>query len=227
MYPEYLNVWNSQIANVKSHFTKAAEAYGAAQNFAFAHGLELLNYTPFSDTAGIGVTVFYAQQNHLSSIANLAELAPSLTMGGPPGPQFQDDPTNGLPAMEAAYGFSPASYKPVEIGNQYAALDQDTVQAAYVNTTDGEFTTGNYVLLSDPKKVFGIGNVVPVVTLKALEAEGPAFAETINSVTALLTVPVMRELNAEVDLSGRTPAGVASRFLADHGLIPASSVITS
>jgi len=43
---------------------------------------------------------------------------------------------------------------------------------------------------------------------------------------ALLTMPVIRELNAEVDLSGETPPGVASRFLADHGLIPPSMVVT-
>ena len=228
MYPEYLNVWNSQIANDNRHFTSTARAYAAAQGFASDHGLELLSPTPFSDTAGIGVTVTFAQQNGLRSIFSLAKLAPSLTMGGPPGPQFQDDTANGLPAMEAAYGFSPATYKPLEIGKpSYSALDQGTVQAAYVNTTDGEFTTGDYRLLTDPKVVFGIGNVVPVVTLKALEDEGPAFAQTIDKVSALLTLPVMRELNSLVDLSGETAAGVASRFLADHGLIPASTVITS
>jgi glycine betaine/choline ABC-type transport system substrate-binding protein len=114
----------------------------------------------------------------------------------------------------------------VDIGSQYKALDQGTVQAAYVNTTDGEFTTGNYSLLTDTKKVFGIGNVVPVVSIKAIDEEGPVFVATINRVTALLTVPVIRQLNAEVDLSGETPPGVASRFLADHGLIPPSMVVT-
>jgi osmoprotectant transport system substrate-binding protein len=224
MYPEYLNVWNSQIAGYTRDFNTVRRAYLAAQSFAAAHGIELLNPTTFSDTAGIGVTAIFARQNHLRTIANLARVAASLTLGGPP--QFQQDARAGLPAMEAAYGFAPASYTPLEIGNQYKALDQGLVQAAYVNTTDGEFTTGNYALLSDPDHVFGIGNVVPVVTAKALDEEGPAFANTIDRVTALLTLPVIRELNAEVDLSGETPAGVASRFLADHGLIPPSSVVS-
>ena len=229
VYPEYLDVWNSQIANDKRHFTRVRRAYAAAQSFAAVHGLKLLDYTQFSDTAGIGVTAAFAQQNRLRSIGDLAPLAPSLTMGGPAGPQFQNDTSFGLPAMESAYGFTPAAYKPLAIGDQYTALDQGQVQAAYVNTTDGQFTTGNYALLADPRRVFGIGNVVPVVSLKTLQIEGPAFAATINKVTALLTQPVMRELNAEVDpnLAGKSAAGVASRFLADHGLIPASSVITS
>jgi glycine betaine/choline ABC-type transport system substrate-binding protein len=228
MYPEYLNVWNTVFAGDTRHFKRWREAYEEGQTFASLHGLELLNPTPFSDTAGIAVTVGYAEQNDLSTIATLARVAATLTLGGPP--QFQSDQTAGLPAMEQAYGFSPASYKTLEIGGpQYQALDQDTVQAAYVDTTDGEFTTGDYRLLSDPKDVFGIGRVVPVVTLKALAEEGPAFAETINKVSALLTMPVIRELNAEVDpyLAGKSAAGVASRFLGDHGLIPASSVSPS
>lgn len=223
MYPEYLDVWNSQVAGDTHSFTKLSRSYAAAQNFAIPHGLELLNPTPFSDTSGIGVTVSFAQQNGLRTIRDLAKVAATLTLGGPP--QFQTDQMGGLPAMETAYGFSPAAYKPLELGSQYQALDQGAVQAAYVNTTDGELTSENYRLLTDTKKAFGVGNVVPVVTLKVLEEEGPAFAATINRVSALLTMPVIRELNAEADpaLAGKSPAGVASRFLADHGLIPPSS----
>lgn len=227
MYPEYLNVWNGQIAANTRHFRTVPAAYRAAADFAKAHGLELLRNTPFSDTSGIAVTETFAQQQGVEEIRDLASLATDLNLGGPP--QLQQDPTTGLPALERTYHFSPSAitYKSLEIGNQYKALDQGTVQAAYVNTTDGEFTTGNYALLADPEKVFGIGNVVPVVSAKAVAEEGPAFVATIDRVSALLTMPVIREMNALVDLAGETPAGVASRFLADHGLIPATSVITS
>lgn len=224
MYPEYLNVWNSQVTGDTRHFDTvygAHGAYGAAQRYALTHGLELLDPTPFSDTGGIAVTASFAQQNGLQTIKSLGKVPTQLTLGGPP--QFQSDPTGGLRPLERAYGFIPDVFKSLEIGNQYKALDQDTVQAAYVNTTDGEFTTGNYILLSDSKKVFGIGNVVPVVSAKTLNEEGPVFAQTINRVSALLTLTAIRELNALVDLSGQTPAGVASRFLADHGVIPPSS----
>jgi osmoprotectant transport system substrate-binding protein len=224
MYPEYLNVWNSQIAGDTRHFTTLYGrhgAYEAAQAYALRHGLELLDPTQFSDTAGIAVTANFAQQNGLGTIRSLGRVPTPVTLGGPP--QFQHDAIAGLPALEHTYAFIPDAYKSLEIGNQYKALDQDTVQAAYVNTTDGEFTTGNYTSLSDPRKVFGIGNVVPVVSAKTLNEEGPVFAQTINRVSALLTLPAIRELNSLVDLSGESPAGVASRFLADHGLIPPSS----
>jgi osmoprotectant transport system substrate-binding protein len=227
MYPEYLNVFNGVFAGSTKHFRTPQAAYRAAVTYAKSQKLALLNYTPFSDTSGIATTVSFAQQNGLQQVSDLAGVTGTLAIGGPP--QLEQDPITGLPVLERIYKLLPSetTYKSLEIGNQYKALDQNTVQAAYVNTTDGEFTTGNYTLLGDPDKMFGIGNVVPVVSAKMLAEEGPGFSQTINKVSALLTLSVIRELNAQVDLAGETPAGVASRFLADHGLIPPASVITS
>ena len=80
------------------------------------------------------------------------------------------------------------------------------MQAADVNTTDGQLITGNYTLLSDPRRVFGWGNVAPVVPIKVIQAEGPQFAATINRVTALLTTATIRQLNAAVDVDNQDPA---------------------
>jgi osmoprotectant transport system substrate-binding protein len=221
MYPEYLETWNSQIAGYSRQFKTRRGAFVAADRYARSKGLNLLEATPFSDTAAIGVTVNYAQQNHLRTIADLREIEQNVTLGGPP--QFQQTST-GLPALEQVYRLTPAAFKALEIGAQYKALDQNAVQAADVNTTDGELTTGDYTLLGDPKRVFGWGNVVPVVSARVLAEEGPEFAATINRVSALLTLPTIRELNAGVDLAGLDPATVARRFLVDHGVIPSSGV---
>ena len=219
MYPEYLGTWNGQIAAYTQPFRTSYSAYQAGQRYALSHGLELLNPTPFSDTNAIGVSFNYAVQNALGTIGDLRKVAATLTLGAPP--QVQQSQT-GLPAVEEVYGFVPAVFKPLEIGQQYQALDSGTVQAAYVNTTDGELVTGNYALLRDPRRVFGWGNVVPVVSARILDAEGPAFAATINRVSALLTLSVIRQLNAAVDLSGEDPAVVAKDFLVAHGLVAAS-----
>lgn len=217
IYPEYLDTWDSTIADEQQSFPSARAAYRAGQQYALAHGFELLHPTPFSDTDAIAVSFNYAVQNDLSRIGDLDKVAPELTLGAPP--QFQQDP-GGLPLLESSYGFAPAQFKALEIGDQYEALDQGTVQAADVNTTDGQLLSGDYTLLKDPKRVFGWGNVVPVASAKVLEAEGPAFAATINRVSALLTLNVMRQLNAAVDIQNQDPAAVARQFLIAHGLIP-------
>src|SRR5581483_3231759 len=109
-----------------------------------------------------------------------------------------------------------ATFKPLAIGAQYQALDQGTVQAAYVNTTDGALLSGRYRLLKDPKGAFRWGQAMPVVPNTVLRAEGPAFARTIDGVSALLTLDNMRRLNADVDVYNQDPETVATRFLAAH-----------
>ncbi len=181
MYPEYLNVFNSSVARDARHFRSRAAAYRAAERYAVGHGLQLLAATPFSDTDAIGATVGYAQANHLRSLTDLRKVASTMTLGGPPESE-QSSP--GLPAIEETYGFTPSSFTPLAVGSQYGALNSGSVQAAEVQTTDGQLASGDYRLLSDPQHVFGWGNVVPVVSVRALNAEGPAFADTLDRVSA-------------------------------------------
>lgn len=217
MYPEYIDSWDTSVAGYRHGFATAYDAYQAGERYALAHGFELLDPTPFGDTDALGVTFNYSVQHGVNSISDLTKVAPSLILGAPP--QFQTNPAD-LPMLEQVYGVVPEQFTALAVGAQYQALDQGTVQAADVNTTDGELITGNYTLLRDPKHVFGWGNVVPVVPVRVLDAEGPAFEGTIDQVSALLSIPVMRQLNAAVDISGEDPALVAKQFLQAHGLVP-------
>jgi osmoprotectant transport system substrate-binding protein len=217
VYPEYLNDWDTGVAGYKGHFRNAHAAYEAGQQYALLNDMQLLNPTPFSDTGGLGVTVPFAVQNGLNSIQDLRKVQATLTIGGPP--PFQTG-SPGLNEVEQTYGFVPTAFKPLPVGSQYSALDQGTVQAADINTTDGELASGQYVVLTDPQHVFGWGNVVPVVSQKALVDEGPAFMATINEVSALLTARVMRQLNADVAVLNEDPVKVAQQFLEAHHMVP-------
>jgi glycine betaine/choline ABC-type transport system substrate-binding protein len=217
MYPEYLDTWDTTVAGIQHDFRSRDDAYLSGQHYALKHGLALLNPTPFSDTDAIAVTFDYAVQNQLQSISDLGGVSGQLTLGGPP--QFQQSAT-GLQALQSTYGVVPAAFKPLELGSQYQALDQGTVQAAVVQTTDPQLLSGSYPLLHDPEDMFDWGNVVPVASVRALDAEGPAFEATINRVSALLTLPAMRELNAAVELDGQDPATVATQFLQANDVLP-------
>jgi osmoprotectant transport system substrate-binding protein len=220
MYPEYLGEWDYVVAHHRGGFRSAAAALLAGRRYATSRGLALLDPTPFSDTSAIAVTLAYAEQHRLRTIGDLRNVATNLVMGGPP--QFKTG-RNYLPLVEQVYGFAPSSYQSLDIGSQYQNLASGTIQAADVNTTDGELASGNYVLLADPRNVFGWGQALPVVPVKVLEAEGPAFAATINDVSALLTTNVIRWLNGQVDTAHRDPAAVAREFLETHGVIPPGS----
>ncbi len=217
MYPEYLDTWDQEVAGLHNQFRTRSAAYLSGQRYALKHGLALLNPTPFSDTNAVAVAFDYAVENQVQTISDLIKVSGQLTLGGPP--QFQQS-SSGLPLLENSYGVVPAAFKPLEVGAQYQALDQGTIQAAVVSTTDPQLLSGSYPLLRDPDDMFGWGNVVPVVSVRALDAEGPIFEATINRVSALLSLDNMRELNADVVLYNQDPATVAQQFLQAEGILP-------
>lgn len=220
LYPEYLNIWNDQVAHATRPARSVAGAYVMGETYAADHQLELLTPTPGSDTSGIAVTAAFARKNHVRTLTDLARLSPTLSLGVPLG--FAPSSV-GLPALEATYGLTPASTDTVVIGEQYGDLQTGKVQAAYIQSTDAQLSSDEFLALGDPRHVYGFGNIVPVVTAATLAAEGPAFAEILNRVDALLTTRVLRALNARVDLQHLDPLDVAKQFLEEHGIVSSSS----
>ncbi len=51
-----------------------------------------------------------------------------------------------------------------------------------------------------------------------LRRQGPAFARTLDAVSARLTNEALRRMNAAVDLEGRKPEAVARDFLREQDL---------
>ena len=107
---------------------------------------------------------------------------------------------------------------PLAIGLQYKAMDDGKVDAADVFTTDGQLQGGKYVVLTDPKNIFGFQNVGVITSKKASDAAGPAYAETVDAVSAKLTTEAMQKMNAAIDLDKQKPASVAKQFLQANGL---------
>jgi osmoprotectant transport system substrate-binding protein len=217
IFPEYLNVWDASVADLRQPPRSLHAAYDAGQAYASSLKMTLLAPTPFSDTSGIAVLSAFAVRNQLRTLFDLSGVAGGVTFGGPL--EFSQD-IGGLPSVEQQYGFTPTITKEVAIGAQYAELRSGAIQAAYVNTTDPQLAEPMFRVLADPARVFGFGNVVPVVSDATLAAEGPQFKATIEAVDALLTQPVIRGLNEEVQLAHDDPESVARQFLQGNGLLP-------
>ena len=217
IYPEYLGEWNSSIAHLHRRFRTLAASYAAGERYARRHGLRLLPPTPYSYTSCVAVLSQYAAENHVYSIPQLAR-GPGIILGASAVLQVIAD---GLPRLEHVYHLHPAYVQPISVGLQYWWLNTGDVQAAFCNTTDPLLKSPRYVMLADPKHVFGYGNVVPVTSRRVLKAEGPAFARTIERIDSLLTLEAMRGLNAEIELGGHNPTNIAYQFLAgNHVIIP-------
>jgi len=213
MYPEYTGVILSVIAGITTPPHSAAEAYSLAKAYVAKHGLTLTAPTPFYDSDALGTLKTFATKNHLTTISDLKKLGHSLIVGG--APEFATR-QEGLLGLKQVYGLNP-TFKPLSIGLTYKALDSGQVQLSDVFTTDPPLTTGKYTILTDPKFVFGFQNVAPIVKQSVLAAEGPAFQQTLDAVSALLTIPAIQKMNAAVALDQQSPAAVAHAFLvANH-----------
>jgi osmoprotectant transport system substrate-binding protein len=215
MYPEYTGTLLTAVAGVSAPPHSAQDAYNQAKAFAEKHGFTLLDATPFFDSDAIGTLKTYATQHGLKTVADLKKLGSSVKVGGDP--PFATR-IQGLPGLKKAYGINP-TFTPLAIGLVYKALDTGKVQASDVFTTDPQLVSGKYAVLTDPKHVFGFQYVAPIVKQSVVTAEGPAFAQTINKVSALLTIPAIQKMNAAVALDQQSPSAVAHQFLHANGLL--------
>ena len=214
MYPEYTGTLLSAVANQTKEPASAEAAYQEAKAFVEKDGLTLLSYTPFYDSDALATLPSYASAHNLSSIADLKPLGKSVILGGPP--EFATR-YEGLLGLKQVYGVVP-TFKPIAIELSYKALEGGQVNTQVVFSTDGQLLSGKFKVLADPKHVFGFQNVAPVVKKSVLVAEGPAFEQTLNSVSALLTLHAIQQMNAAVSIDKQSAATVAHQFLVANGL---------
>jgi osmoprotectant transport system substrate-binding protein len=214
MYPEYTGVLLSAVAEQKTNPTSAAAAAKEAKEFLAKHGATMLDTTPFYDSDALGTTPSYASKHNLKSIADLKPLGKAVKLGG--APEFATR-QEGLLGLKQEYGVDP-TFKPIAIELTYKALESGQVDVEDVFTTDAQLLGGKFKVLADPKHVFGFQNVAPVVKQSVLAAEGPAFAEILNKVSALLTIPAIQQMNKAVSIDKQSASSVAKQFLTANGL---------
>ena len=215
-YPEYTGTILSVFAHDVRRPASAPDAYQLAANYERHHGAALLAMAPAADTDVVITNPTYAIDHHLSSLADLTKLGSSAVLAGPP--EFRTR-FNGLVGLGQVYGVRTIRFLPMKIGSQYQALADGRARLAVAFTTDGNLTQAGFTLLSDPKNIFGFQNVTFVVRRNVLAQEGPAFARTIDAVSARLSTEALRLMNAAVALDQQSPAAVARQFLGANGLL--------
>ncbi|MGH9059229.1 MAG: glycine betaine ABC transporter substrate-binding protein, partial [Acidimicrobiales bacterium] len=218
LYPEYTGEIVSTIAH-ETPGSSAQATYHQAKTFEEAHrAATLLKQTPFQDINVLLVKPKFANKYQLKSIGDLNHVGPhgkGVIVGGPPANKTRYE---GLVGMQKAYGLTSVVYKGLTIGVYYSALNTGSINAAMALSTDGQLTTGHYVVLKDPKHIMGFQHVAPVLKKSLLSKEGPALAQTLNWVDSVLSVKAIRAMNAAVELQHANPATVAKKFLAANGL---------
>ena len=219
-YPEYTST------ALTSFFDTAPEdvpgdpqaALDQAQADFEAKGLVAYPPTPFSSANAVGMLAANAEELGISSISDLEDHQ-DLTLYGSPECRQRIDCLAGL---EEYYGLTGLreNFTPVDIGLRYEVLDKGDADLSILFTTDAQlFTSSDYTLLEDDKGVLPAGNVTFVASQEAADEAGPDFGETIEKVQGNLSLEVMQELNARVDIDKEKPEEAAQQYLEEFGYI--------
>jgi osmoprotectant transport system substrate-binding protein len=215
MYPEYVPTLLSVVDKITKPPADAAAAYMLAKSLEEKRKLTLLAQTTFTNDNALAVTKAFGAEHDISSIPDLARLrAPRLLAA----PEFEER-YEGMLGLERVYSLKSLRFSSwTSAGDQYPLLDSGDTDVALVFTTDPQLNGGRYKVLDDPEHLFAEQHLAPVISQKVLAAHGPELPATLNAVSALLTTPIMRGLNAKVAIEHRSARAVADEFLRANDL---------
>jgi osmoprotectant transport system substrate-binding protein len=180
-------------------------------------GLTAFPPTPFSSANAVGLLTETADELGVSTISDLEGKSQDLTLYGSPECRQRVDCLVGL---EDNYGLQFKKFVPVDIGLRYEVLDKGQADLSILFTTDAQLSESDkYKILEDDKGLLPAGNVLFVARTETVDDAGPDFGDVVESVQSNLTLEVMQELNARVDIDKEEPSQAAEEYLKEFGYI--------
>ena len=218
-YPEYTSTILTSIFDVAPEDVPADAQQAREDSQAEFDKLNLVAYppTPFSSANAVGLLTDTADELGVSTISDLEGKSQDLVLAGSPECRQRIDCLLGL---EQNYGLEFKEFTPVDIGLRYEVLDKGDADLSILFTTDAQLSESDkYTVLEDDKKVLPAGNVLFVARKQTVDEAGPDFGTTVESVQSNLSLKVMQELNARVQLDKEKPADVAHDYLVEFGYV--------
>jgi osmoprotectant transport system substrate-binding protein len=217
-YPEYASTALTSFFGLEPEDVPAdaQEAYEKAKAEFEKEELTAFPPTPFASANAVGTLKKTAEKYGLKTISDLEGQSEKLTLYGSPECRQRIDCLAGL---EKYYGLKFKSFKPVDIGLRYTVLEKGQADLSILFTTDPQLSAekDKFVILEDDKEVFPAGNVIFVTKQSTAQKAGPDYEKTIVQVQEGLTLAVMQELDARVELEKQTPKQAAAAYLKSAG----------
>jgi glycine betaine/choline ABC-type transport system substrate-binding protein len=218
-YPEYTSTALTSFFELPPEDVPAdaQEAVDETQDQFGELGLTAFEPTPFADANAVGLLQETADELGATTISDLEGQTEDLTLAGSPECEQRIDCLAGL---EEYYGLEFGEFTPIDIGLRYEVLDKDQADLSILFTSDAQlFVSDDYTILEDDMGVLPAGNVIFVSDQQVAEEAGPDYQETIETVQEGLSLEVMQELNARVDIDKEKPDEVATQYLQESGYI--------
>jgi osmoprotectant transport system substrate-binding protein len=219
-YPEYASTALTSFFGLEPEEvpSDATEAWEKANAEFEKEGLEAFEPTPFASANAVGLLKSTAEKYDLKTVSDLEGVSEKLSLYGSPECRQRIDCLAGL---EKLYGLKFKEFKPIDISLRYKVLEQGQADLSILFTTDPQLSAEKekFVILEDDKHVFPAGNILFVTKKKVAEEAGPDYEKTILNVQKGLTLPVVQELDARVELEKQTPKEAAAAYLEAAGYV--------
>jgi osmoprotectant transport system substrate-binding protein len=217
-YPEYASTALTSFFGLEPEEVPADAqgAYEKAKAELEKEGLTAFPPTPFASANAVGTLKKTAEKEGLKTISDLQGKSENLSLDGSPECRQRIDCLAGL---EKYYGLKFKSFTPIDIALRYKVLETGQADLSILFTTDAQLSAekDKFVILEDDKHVFPAGNVIFLTKPSTVKKAGPDYEKTIVEVQKGLTLPVMQELDARVELEKQSPAKAAAAYLKEAG----------
>ncbi len=220
MYWEYTGTgWINHLGNTEP-VAGTEEQYVAVRDADAANGIVWLEPAPLNNTYAIAVASETATELGSTTLSELAAHAKENPEGATlcAASEFlaRED---GLPGLEAAYGFEFNDVATVELGLIPDQIDKgETCVFGEVFATDSRMAALDLLVLEDDLAFFPVYEPSLNVRQEVFDAN-PGLADLFAPVAAALDTETMTALNSQVDQGGEEPADVAAQFLQEQGLV--------
>ena len=183
-----------------------------------AKQLTVLDFAAATDQNGFVVTKATADSKSLKKISDLAPVANTFVLGGPP--ESPQRPFCAL-GLKSTYGLTFKDFKPLDAGGPLtvAALDGKQIDVGLLFTSDPSIVAKNFVLLDDDKHLQLADNIAPVVRNALLTKDDGTLKRLLNSVSAKLSQAELNDMNKQVAVDKKDSKDVAAAWLKKQGLI--------
>jgi osmoprotectant transport system permease protein len=179
------------------------------------YGVHLLAALGFENTYALAMRAEQARALGIRRISDLREHASDLGIAS----DYEFFERAEWSALETRYGLRFAEERGMDASLMYEAIRTGSVEVISAYSTDGRIAAYDLLILEDDLHVIPPYDAI-VLGSERLVSEAPQLADRLRALEGVLDAETMRQMNAAVDLEGKSPGQVALQWLSRNQATP-------